>query len=172
MQASCCLLLVSILAVTLCDICMPEAFWSSEAPPPSPPLEGRGVITEIPLRAGCRLFFTSLLVSSLAETLCVICMPKAFCGFETVHKKGLLNLWVLWEKNLPSESQAFFLTWRVYTYSHRGTQKNRTHKPSQRHQVNRYHRTLQPTKASPPAPLRMERGVITEVTPPLLLVSW
>ncbi len=26
MQASCCLLLVSILAVTLCDICMPEAF--------------------------------------------------------------------------------------------------------------------------------------------------
>ena len=27
----------------------------------------------------------------------------------------------------------------------------------------RYHRTLQPTEASPPAPLRMERGVITEI---------
>ena len=28
---------------------------------------------------------------------------------------------------------------------------------------NRYHRALQPTEASPPAPLRMERGVITEI---------
>ena len=27
----------------------------------------------------------------------------------------------------------------------------------------RYHRTLHPTEASPPAPLRMERGVITEI---------
>ena len=27
----------------------------------------------------------------------------------------------------------------------------------------RYHRALQPTEASPPAPLRMERGVITEI---------
>ena len=29
---------------------------------------------------------------SLAVTLCVICMPEAFCGLETVLKKGLLNL--------------------------------------------------------------------------------
>ena len=28
-------------------------------------------------------------------------MPEAFCGFETVRKKILLNLWVLWEKKLP-----------------------------------------------------------------------
>ena len=27
----------------------------------------------------------------------------------------------------------------------------------------RYHRALQPTEASPPAPLRLERGVITEI---------
>ena len=40
---------------------------------------------------------------------------------------------------------------------------NRTHKGPQRHQVNRFHRTLQPQRASPPAPLRMERGVITEI---------
>jgi len=25
-------------------------------------------------------------------TLCDICMPKAFCGFETVRKEVLLNL--------------------------------------------------------------------------------
>ena len=40
---------------------------------------------------------------------------------------------------------------------------NRTHRVSQRHQVNRFHRALQPQRASPPAPLRMERGVITEI---------
>ena len=27
-------------------------------------------------------------------------MPEAFCGFETVRKKVLLDLWVLWEKKL------------------------------------------------------------------------
>ena len=37
----------------------------------------------------------------LAVTLCDICMPKAFCGIETVRKKVLLNLWVLWEKIYP-----------------------------------------------------------------------
>ena len=133
MYTSVCHLLIPTLAVTLCVLCMPETFWSSEAPPPSPPPEGRGVITEIPLRAGCRLFFTSLLVSSLAETLCVICMPKAFCGFETVHKKGLLNLWVLWEKKLPSDLFVCHLIARVHSISHRRTQKNRIHKLSQRH---------------------------------------
>ena len=29
---------------------------------------------------------------SLAVTLCDICMPEAFCEFETVRKKVLLNL--------------------------------------------------------------------------------
>ena len=28
-------------------------------------------------------------------------MPEAFCGLETVRKKVLLNLWVLWEKEIP-----------------------------------------------------------------------
>ena len=32
--------------------------------------------------------------------LCELCMPEAFCGFETVRKKILLSLWVLWEKIL------------------------------------------------------------------------
>ena len=29
-------------------------------------------------------------------------MPEAFCEFETVRNNALLDLWVLWEKNLPS----------------------------------------------------------------------
>ncbi|MBF1636802.1 MAG: hypothetical protein HXO44_08810 [Prevotella sp.] len=29
---------------------------------------------------------------SLAVTFCDICMPEAFCEFETVRKWGLLNL--------------------------------------------------------------------------------
>ena len=49
-------------------------------------------------------------------------------GLETVRKWVLLNLWVLGEKKLPSKSQAFFLTWRVRSLSHRRTQMNRTHK--------------------------------------------
>jgi len=58
------------------------------APPPSPPPKGRGVITEIPLWAGYWLLVASLLVSSLAVTLCELCMPEAFCGLETVHKNA------------------------------------------------------------------------------------
>ena len=83
-------------------------------------------------------------------------MPKAFCGLE-MCAKNLRELCALCErKNLPSKS-------RNYSFSNRKTQKNRTHSIPQRHQVNRFHRTLQPTEASPPAPLRMERGVITEI---------
>ena len=32
--------------------------------------------------------------------LCVLCMPEAFCGIETVRKWVLLNLWALWEKEM------------------------------------------------------------------------
>ena len=72
------------------------------APPPSPPPKGRGVITEIPLWAGCRLLFASLLVSSLAVTFCELCMPKAFCGLE-MCAKNLRELCALCErKNSPA----------------------------------------------------------------------
>ena len=68
-----------------------------------------------------------------AVTVCDICMPEAFCEFKTVRKKGLSNLWVLWEKEISfvrertphCESQAFFFS--------QITQMNRTHKLSQRH---------------------------------------
>ena len=47
----------------------------------------------------------------IAERFCELCMPEAFCEFETVRKKVLLDLWVLWEKKLTSESHVFsFLT--------------------------------------------------------------
>ena len=70
------------------------------APPPTPPPKGRGVITEIPMWGGCRLLFASLLVSTIAETLCVLCMPKAFCVLEMCAKR-LSELCALCErKNL------------------------------------------------------------------------
>ena len=71
------------------------------APPPTPPPKGRGVITEIPLWAGCRLLFASLLVSSLAITLCDLCMPEAFCGLEMCAKK-LRELCALCERKKMS----------------------------------------------------------------------
>ena len=89
------------------------------APPPTPPPKGRGVITEIPMLGGCRLLFASLSVSTIAETLCVLCMPKAFCVLETVRLKPPWPPCALWEKKLPSESQVFFLTWRERSISHR-----------------------------------------------------
>ena len=51
-------------------------------------------------------------------------MPKAFCEFEIVRKKGLLSLCVLWEKNLPTASlKRFFLTeehrWTEHTAFYR-----------------------------------------------------
>ena len=56
-------------------------------------------------------------------TLCDICMPKAFCGFETVRKEVLLNLWVLWEKNLYEvckQAQRGNLTYYSPLHSERG----------------------------------------------------
>ena len=50
-----------------------------------------------------------------------------------VRQKAQWTLCALWEKKLPSKSQAFFLTWRVRSISHRKTQKNRIHRFPQRH---------------------------------------
>ena len=47
--------------------------------------------------------------------------------------KAPWTLCALWEKKLPSNSQASFLTWRVRSISHRRTQMNRTHSIPQRH---------------------------------------
>ena len=40
-------------------------------------------------------------------------MPEAFCGFETVRKWVLLNLWVLWVKEIPFVREGTFqrLSW-------------------------------------------------------------
>ena len=79
--------------------------------------------------------------------LCELCMPEAFCGLETVRKKDLSNLWDLWEKKLPSVLFVCCIIQWEHSISHRKTQMNRTHKGPQRHEVNRYHRTLQPSLA-------------------------
>ena len=85
---------------------------------------------------------------SLAVTFCDICMLEAFCEIETVRKKGLLNLWVLWEKKNPHElnstlkcsvksvssvrDKAPQRVSKMFFFS-QSTQKNRTHKGAQRH---------------------------------------
>ena len=58
--------------------------------------------------------------------LCEFCMPEAFCEFETVRKWVLLNLWVLWEKNLTSNLFACYLIESVLSFSHRRTQHKMT----------------------------------------------
>ena len=120
------------------------------APSPSLLLKGRGMITEIPLQerasppnpspngegsnrrdvhvANHQHLTPITHHPSLAETLCDICMPEAFCGFETVRNNALLNLWVLWEKKLSSELFVCHLIEWVRSFSHRKTQKNRIHR--------------------------------------------
>jgi len=51
-------------------------------------------------------------------------MPEAFCGFETVRKKVLLNLWVLWEKKLPTTLRYFLFL----TEKHRRTDFTKPHR--------------------------------------------
>ena len=94
--------------------------------------------------------FHRTLQPSLAVTFCEFCMPEAFCEFETMRKKVLLSLWVLWEKKLPSDSQASFLLQWVRSISHRFTQMNRTHKG-------------QKDDGPSPFPSPKGRGVITEI---------
>ena len=60
-----------------------EKWWP--LPLPLPRREGRDH-RDTPIRrtkASC----CPLLVSTIAETLCVLCMPKAFCGLEMCAKK-------------------------------------------------------------------------------------
>ena len=70
---------------------------------------------------------------SLAVTLCELCMPKAFCGLETVRKNAQWTLCALWEKKLPSVLFVCCIIQWVLSISHRRTQKNRTHSIPQRH---------------------------------------
>ena len=135
-----------------------QRFIKIAAPPPTPPPKGRGVITEIPMLGGCRLLFASLLVSTIAETLCVLCMPKAFCGLEMCAKR-LSELCALCErKNLPRlrekppQRVVCVLSHRVgmFYFSQKNTEEQNTQRPTK-------------IAAPPPTPPPEGRGVITEI---------
>ena len=80
-------------------------------------------------------------VNRYHRTLQLILVERPLCSLyaegvlwaRNVRQKAQWTLCALWEKKLPSESQAVFLTWRVRSFSHRRTQMNRTHKGPQRH---------------------------------------
>ena len=110
------------------------------APPPDPSPGGKGSDhRDTPIRRISALC-CPLLVSTIVLKLCDICMPEAFCELEMCAKR-LSELCALCErkkypsrkKKLPSESHRYFLIERVHSFSHRKTQKNRTHSIPQRH---------------------------------------
>ena len=86
----------------------PSPFPSWPLPLPLPRREGRDH-RDTPIRrtkASC----CPLLVSTIAETLCVLCMPKAFCGLEMCAKK-LRKLCALCErKTYPHTPTMFFFS--------------------------------------------------------------
>ena len=67
-------------------------------------------------------------------------------GSKLCAKRSVKSVGSVREK-IPSVLLVCHLIEWVRSFSHRRTQKNRTHKGAQRHQVNRYHRTLQPPLA-------------------------
>ena len=95
---------------------------SGPSPDPSPGGKGSDH-RDTPIRRISALC-CPLSVSTIVLTLCDVCMPKAFCGFETVRKWVLLNLWVLWEKNSPA-SLAIVL---FLTEEHRRTEHTAFHR--------------------------------------------
>ena len=65
---------------------------NTAGPSPDPSPGGKGSDhRDTPIRRISALC-CPLLVSTIVLTLCDICMPEAFCEFETVRKKILLNL--------------------------------------------------------------------------------
>ena len=110
-----------------------EGNWQKVGPSPFPSPKGKGRDYRDTPMANHQHLTPIIQHPSLAVTLCELCMPEAFCGLETVRQKAQWTLCALWEIKLPSDSQASFLTWRVRSFSHRRTQKNRTHKSPQRH---------------------------------------
>ena len=119
----------------------PSPFPSWPLPLPLPRREGRNhrdtpmanhqhitTIIQHPSLANHQHLTTITQHPSLAETLCVLCMPEAFCGLETVRKRALLTLCALWEIKLPSVLFMCCIIQWVRSISHRRTQKNRTHR--------------------------------------------
>ena len=111
---------------------------SGPSPDPSPGGKGSDH-RDTPIRRISALC-CPLLVSTIVLKLCDVCMPEAFCELEMCAKR-LSKLCALCErkkypsrkKKLPSESHRHFLIERVHSFSHRRTQKNRTHSIPQRH---------------------------------------
>ena len=66
-----------------------------DGPSPVPSPEGKGRDHRDTPMGRMEAACCPLSVSTIAETFCDICMPEAFCEFETVRKKVLLNLCVL-----------------------------------------------------------------------------
>ena len=75
----------------------------------------------------------------IAERFCELCMPEAFCEFETVRKRFCSICEFCerkkspsWEIKLSKDFHVSHLEERVRSISHRITQMNRIHRVSQR----------------------------------------
>ena len=81
-----------------------------------------------------RRYYSSLLSGLGANQCNVFLLAHCISSFKDFTSSDSSNaLWPLWEKVLPSETQASLFSLRVRSISHRFTQKNRTNKASQRH---------------------------------------
>ena len=96
----------------------------TKGPSPFPSPEGKGSDhRDTPIRRMSALH-CSLLVSTIVETLCVLCMPEAFCGLEMRAKK-LRELCALCERKASANcSQTFF-------FSQNNTEEQNTQRPTE-----------------------------------------
>ena len=105
----------------LCSLYAGGVLWV-RGPSPFPSPKGRGVITEIPLWAGCRLRVAPCSASTIAETLCELCMPEAFCGLETCAKSSVNSVRSVREKTTQQLSSIFSHMEGAYFFSQNNTE--------------------------------------------------
>lgn len=75
-----------------------------------------------------RRSYSSLLRELKANQCNDFLLAHCISSFKDFTSSDSSNaLWPLWEKVLPSETQASLFSWRVHSISHRFTQMNRTH---------------------------------------------
>ena len=126
------------LAVTFCVFCMPEAFCDWEAPPPSPPRREGEWSPRFPYRVDVGFVLSLISIYNSFNVLWILYAGGVLC-VRNVRKKVLLNLWVLWEKEIsfvrekPHQRVVCVSSHRVgaFYFSQSNTEEQNTQKPTE-----------------------------------------
>ena len=117
---------------------MPEAFCDWEAPPPSPPRREGEWSPRFPYRVDVGFVLSLISIYNSFNVLWILYAGGVLC-VRNVRKKVLLNLWVLWEKEIsfvrekPHQRVVCVSSHRVgaFYFSQSNTEEQNTQKPTE-----------------------------------------